>query len=456
MEPVDLVVRGRLREPGSGWARGAVCVRDGRIAEVVFGPAAESVSATRVLDVGESFVLPGAVDAHVHSYSHPGEGIEASTRAAAAGGVTTIIEMPFDAHGPVNSRDRLLAKQDLVDAGAVIDVALLGTLAPEGGWRAVDELVDGGVVGFKVSLFLTDAFRFPRINDRELIDVMTATGQAGRTVCVHAENNEIVKAMITEQQDASRAGDAQAHTRSRPPIAETLGALTALEVAANTGAALHLCHLSLPRGIDFVDWYRQQGANVSVETCPHYLTFSEEDLDVQRGRLKINPPLRRTADRDGLWRQLHAGKIDVISSDHAPWSPELKDRPAILDNHSGVPGVETLVAGTLGRALSYDDDLATFGRAVDALTLAPAARYGLAQRKGSLEPGKDADIMVFSVDPDFTIDETALHSNAGWSPYNGRRPGGRVTHTISRGKTVWTASDDLQVSPGTGTIVEVS
>lgn len=456
MNPADLLVRGRLRDPEAGWVRGAVSVRDGKVAKIAYGPAADELSAHQTIDVGDDFVLPGAVDAHVHSYSHPGEGIEASTRAAAAGGVTTIIEMPFDGPGPINSRDRLLAKQDIVDAGALIDVALLGTVAPEGGWRAVDDLVEGGVVGFKVSLFLTDPYRFPRINDRELLDVMKATGQAGRTVCVHAENNEIVKAMIVEEGAASKAGDAQAHTRSRPPVAETLGALTALEVAANTGAKLHLCHLSLPRGIDLVGWYRSQGADVSVETCPHYLTFSEQDLDVQRGRLKINPPLRRPEDRDGLWTRMRDGLIDVVSSDHAPWSPDLKDHAAILDNHSGVPGVETLVAGTLGRALSFDDNLATFSQALDALTIAPAARYGLASQKGSLEVGKDADIMVFKVDADYEIDERKLHSNAGWSPYNGRRPGGHVTHTINRGKLVWTAENDLLVAPGAGNIVEAS
>lgn len=446
-----LVVAGRLRRsdglwgPGEVWVAGdtIVAVRDGRT----------QTPGVRRIDVGDGFVLPGAVDAHVHCLSHTGEGIAAATRAAAAGGVTTIVEMPFDATGPTNSRDRLLAKQNLVADEAAIDVALLGTLAPDGGWREVDELAENGVVGFKVSLFLTDPFRFPRISDYELRHVMRAVAETGRILCTHAENNEIIQGLLADLKP-TRPTDPGAHARTRPPIAERLGALTALEVAAEQGTALHVCHLSLPGSVDLVRWYQNQGVDVTVETCPHYLTFTEADMEAQRGRLKINPPLRTPADRAGLWDRIRDGGIGVISSDHAPWPLEFKDSDYILENHSGVPGVETLVDVVLSQALRRGDDLTVFSAAADALTIGPARRYGLDARKGSLEVGKDADIITFELDAAAAIDGSALHSNAGWSPYDGYVTGGRVTHTISRGDVVWASSAGMTACAGRGCIVQ--
>lgn len=406
-----------------------------------------------MVDVGDAYLLPGAVDAHVHSLSHDGEGILASTAAAAAGGVTTIVEMPYDHSGPINTLDRLRTKQDLANEEAHIDVALLGTLAPNGGWREAERLASGGAVGFKASLFHTDEFRFPRISDRELMNVLAATRDVGRTLCVHAENNEIIQARISEER-AAGATDAQSHSRSRPPVAETLGVLTAMEVAANTGSRLHLCHLSLPRSVDLVSWYRSQGADITLESCPHYLTFTADDLETQHGRLKINPPLRDAAAREGLWQRLAAGEVSVISSDHAPWSAVKKDHEVMLDNSSGAPGVQNVVAVTLGGALRRDPTLALFDRAVEALTASPARRYGLDARKGAIVPGMDADIMVFDPAADAPIDTEAQLSNAGWTPYAGYSPGGHITHTVSRGRIVYTTTAGLAVEPGRGELVE--
>lgn len=447
-----LRIRGTIRDASGSWSRGEVRIAGERILDVREIEMADLPPGVQVIDAGEAYVLPGAVDAHVHSLSHSGEGIAASTAAAAAGGVTTILEMPFDHSGPINSLDRLRAKQDLADAEARIDVALLGTLAPGTGWREAERLAEHGVAGFKVSLFDTDAFRFPRISDRELLDVMAAVRDVRRTLCVHAENNEIIKARIREE-IAAGANDPQVHTRTRPPVSETLGALTAMEVAAETGAPLHLCHLSLPRSVDLLRWYREQGADITMETCPHYLTFVEEDLDEQRARLKINPPLRSREAREGLWERLASGDIPVISSDHAPWPVGLKDRERILDNSSGAPGVQNVVAVALGGALRRDPSGALFGRAVDALTLAPARRYGLDGRKGSLEPGKDADVLVFDPSRDDVISAGEQLSNAGWTPYAGYAPGGRVTHTVSRGRLVYAVDAGLLAAPGQGEIL---
>lgn len=471
-ERVDLIVTGVLGWDDGRYSRGRVSVADGRIVAVeaaddavpsaVAGAGAQQGGTARAdhardrtpsagarhIDVGTALVLPGAVDAHVHSYSHAGEGLVASTSSAAAGGVTTIVEMPFDGPGPINTVDRLAAKTELVAQQAVIDVALLGTLEPHGGYRRAEELVAAGAVGFKVSLFDTDPRRFPRIDDADLVNVMAAIRGADTTVCVHAENNEIIKAALADpaHQDST---DPLTHCRTRPPVSETLGVLTAAEVAHSQGARLHLCHLSLGRSIQLSQWYRSDGADLTVETCPHYLTFTEDDMRHHGGRLKINPPLRPDADREAMWSALAAGVVDCVVSDHAPWPVEMKTHERILDNHSGVPGTQTLVALTLGAALRRYGLGPQFRRAVDALTIAPARRYGLAAHKGQLTVGADADLMVFTPSDD-PISAADQRSNAGWSPYDGLAPGGAVTMTISRGRVVWDADQGLLGAPGEG------
>ncbi len=449
----ELILSGQLRREGR-WGRGRLWIADGRI-DALTDVDGEIPDGANHLDVGDALLLPGAVDAHVHCLSHPGEGIAAATAAAAAGGVTTIVEMPFDGAGAINSVDRVRAKQELIASQAVIDVALLGTLAPGGGWRRAADLVDAGVVGFKASLFLTDPRRFPRIDDLELQSVMAAVGETGVTLCTHAENNEIIKGLLADPQ-AQRSRDPMTHARTRPPVSETLAVLTALESAATHKNALHLCHLSLPRGVDLVSWYRRQGVDVTLEVCPHYLLFTEQDMAMQRGRLKINPPLRREADREGLWQRLADGAIDVISSDHAPWPAELKDHEIILDNHSGVPGVQTLVTVTLAEALRRDPSRVLFDRAVDALTINPARRYGIDDRKGSLAPGRDADVVVFDPALRAVVDAVEMHSNAGWTPYQGFAHTGAVTHTFSRGRLAFSRSGGLVARPGDGRLVSRS
>ena len=418
----------------------------GRIVEVREGEAAGS--AARRIDVGDAYLFPGAIDCHVHSGSHPGEGIRALTAAAAAGGVTTVIDMPYDVAAPVVSPEVMAQKRDRVQDEALVDVALLGTVSPGSGAVEVGALVEAGAVGFKLSLFGTDPRRFPRIPDDQFLEVLAAIGEHGSVACVHAENEEIIKPLLARAR-TSGASSPIDHCRTRPPVSETQAVLTALEYARETKATLHLCHLSLARSVDLARSYLAGGLQVSTETCPHYLCFSEEDMERQGGRLKINPPLRPAGEVAQLWERLCAGAVDVVSSDHAPWPLSDKTRPVIFDNHSGVPGTETLVtvlaAGLLGRG----ESLSALSQLVAA---APARIFGLSHAKGSLAPGMDADIMAFDPARPFILDERELHSNALWSPYHSMGFPGRVVLTVSRGKVVWDGSH-LQGSPGRGRVV---
>ena len=449
MPEVDLSIVGRIVNGVDAPFRGEIRIAAGRIVDVregeATGPAAERI------DVGAAYLLPGAIDCHVHSGSHPGEGIRAMTASAAAGGVTTVIDMPYDVAAPVVSPEILAAKRDKVMAEALVDVALLGTVRPGTGGIDVGPLVEAGAVGFKLSLFGTDPRRFPRIPDDQLLEVLAAIREHASVACVHAENEEIIKPLLARAR-ASGASSPIDHCRSRPPVSETQAVLTALEYARETKASLHLCHLSLGRSVDLASSYVAEGLHVSTETCPHYLCFSEDDMAGQGGRLKINPPLRPVTEVARLWERLCGGAIDVVASDHAPWPLSEKTRPAIFDNHSGAPGTETLVTVVAAGLLARGEDLNKLTRLVAA---APARIFGISHAKGSLAPGMDADVMAFDAGSSFTLDESELHSNAGWSPYHGRAFPGRVVLTVSRGEVVWDGSQ-LGGSAGRGRVVERS
>ncbi len=358
---------------------------------------------------------------HVHTRSYAGEGIELCSRAAAAGGVTTIVDMPYDAAGPVDSLAGLQAKISDVEREAHVDVALWATVPPRGPVDQVQALVDAGAAAFKLSTFETHPTRFPRIPDGQMLTAFAAIAAAGGLAGVHAENDEIVRAGIEFERAAGHAGDPLAHARSRPPVAEHEAIARCLELARTTGVRLHVCHVSTPRGVALIAGARADGLDVSAETCPHYLLLDESALRHRGGEAKINPPLRR--------RSLPPDGLDLISSDHVGWPLERKLGPDIFALASGAPGVELivpLVHDALGPA--------ALTRLVSE---APARRFGLWPRKGNLSPGADADVLVLDPELEWEVDPATLVTPAGWSPYAGRRLRGRVIAAFSRGVQVW-------------------
>lgn len=422
-------ISGRVLSPDGSLQRAGVTVREGRI-EAVGEPEAGS------LDYGEALLLPGAVDVHVHTRSYAEEGIERCTRAAAAGGVTTIVDMPYDAAGPIDSLAAFQAKVADVEREAVIDVALWATVPPRGPIEEVQDLVDAGAASFKLSTFETHPERFPRIPDGQLLSAFAAIAAAGGLAGVHAENDEIVRAGIAAEQAAGHGGDPMAHARSRPAVAEHEAIARCLELARVTGVRLHVCHVSTPRGVELVARARADGVDVSAETCPHYLLLDETELARRGGEAKINPPLRDAP--------LAPGGLDLISSDHVGWPAERKHGPDIFALSSGAPGVELIVP--------LVHDALGAGELVRLVSEAPARRFGLWPRKGSLAPGADADLLVLDPSAEWTVDPAALVTPAGWSPYAGRRLRGRVIAAFSRGRQVWDGARVL-AGPGDGRFV---
>jgi allantoinase len=385
------------------------------------------------LDCGDALVLPGVVDVHVHTASAAEEGIPACTRAAAAGGVTTVVDMPYDHHRMVAGPDAFAAKAGEVEREAVIDVALWATVPPRGPIEHVDELVAAGACAFKLSTFDTDPRRFPRVPDDQLLAALEAIARAGGLAGVHSENDEIVRARIARLRAAGRR-DAPAHAESRPAVAETEAIARCLELAQATGVRLHLCHVTVDRGVELALRARRDGVDVTLETCPHYLVLDEDEPARRGGEAKINPPLRPRAEVEALWRRLAAGEIDVVSSDHVGWPAARKRGDDIFALASGAPGVELMLALVHDALCERGLPLAVLPRV---LCEAPARRFGLWPRKGALLPGADADLVILHADDEWVVDPLKLVSPAGWSPYAGRRLRGRVQRTISRGREVF-------------------
>ena len=449
MSACELVVRGRVVLPERVIDDGYVAVANGRVAAI--GTAASGLPAAgRTVAAGGSYVLPGAVDSHVHTRSEPAEGITRCTEAAVAGGVTTIVDMPYDHPGAVPDRETFERKVEDVAAEAVCDVALYGTIRKEGGLDAIEPLARAGACAFKVSTYESHPVRFPRIPDGELLDAFRRIAATGRPVAVHCENQDIVDRAVERARAAGDTGPS-AHGRTRPPVSETEAVTRVLELAAAAGVHVHIVHASVTRSFDLVERYRAEGVRTTAETCIQYLVLDEQAMERLGPLAKINPPLRQRKDVQGLWAYLAAGRIDQVTSDHAPWALARKsNRADIFDNASGAPGVETLLpllyhAGVAAGRISILD----LARLV---AEAPARTFGLFPRKGVLAPGADADITVLDPAGAWTVRGADLHGGVGWTPYEGMELRGRVTDVFARGRAAWDGARVL-ARPGDGRFV---
>lgn len=426
----DLAVTGNVLFGADVIEGGTVLINGDRISGVI-SSTVRFQSRTHLRAEGK-WVLPGVIDSHVHSLSYPGEGLANSTRSAAAGGVTTIIDMPLDVPKGIATPEALRGKIGLVEKESFVDVALLGSVKNETIGN-IHDLKNEGVCGFKLSLFDTDPDRFPRVYDGHLLEAFSAIKETGLTAGVHAENDEVIKFLI-EKYIREEKTYPRAHCETRPEVSETESVLKALELARATGVRLHLYHVSCARSVELAKYFRNQGCLVTSETCPHYLMFSEEDMDKLGAKIKINPPMRKGSEPDLLWDQLSKGEIDCVSSDHAPWPMERKNKPSIFENASGAPGVETLLPLLFSEGVVKKRISVTVLSRV--LSENPARIFKLFPKKGILAPGSDADIVILDPRRKTILRAEEMHTAAGWTPYEGMEITGRVDTTIVRGKII--------------------
>lgn len=442
MSDFDLSLNGTIVLADRVIDRGYVAVRDGKVSAVGEGTAP---AARDRHDLGEALILPGGIDAQTHSLSQKDqEDFVWSTRSAAAGGVTTIVDMPYDEGNLVCSAEAVRKKVDHAAPQARVDFALYGTINPEEGASRIAEQAAAGVAAFKFSTFGTHPQRFPRINPPMLAEAFAEVAKTGLTAGVHNEDDESVRAAI----DAVKAAgitDWRAHELSRPPLTELLATLQIYETGAVTGAAAHVVHCSLNRGYDIAADYRARGFHASIECCIHYLVLDNEN-DVRRlgGKAKINPPLRSRDEVEKLWRQVAAGNVTLVSTDHVSWAEDRKTKPNMLDNSSGVPGLEVMVPLFVKGAMEHNIPLHW---AAKLMAANPASHFRLKQ-KGALEVGKDADICVLVPRPKVYDAAASGHNVISWSPYNGITLPWTVAATYLRGQQVFDGTTVAE--PGTG------
>ena len=447
MSDFDLVITGRVVRTDRVLDDGYVAVRDGLIERVGQGVAPDARERQKF---GDALVLPGAIDAQVHSRSQRGqEDFIWSTRSAAAGGVTTIVDMPYDDGFLVCTGERLRQKANEARQQARVDFALYGTVHPTDGPRHIAEMVAAGAAGFKFSTFGTHPERFPRIPPQTLYACFAEVARSGLIAGVHNENDEVVRA-AEKVVAASGITDYRAHGLSRPPLSEALATAEVYEIAAAAGCSGHIVHCSIGRGYELCAAYRTQGHDTTIEACIHYLILDEEK-DVARlgGKAKINPPLRPRREVEALWAHLAAGNVTVVSTDHVSWSEDRKTDPMMLKNASGVPGLEVLYALLL-KAL--EERGLSFMLAARLLAANPARLFRIGHQKGALDVGRDADIVVMASDPHRYDPAASGHNVVGWSPYAAIELPYRPIATFLRGKAVFDGARVL-AEPGTGQFV---
>ena len=426
---------------------GYVAVADGRIAEVGQG---HPPSARESHHLGAALILPGAIDAKVHSLSQRDqEDFIWSTRAAAAGGVTTIVDMPYDEGDLICSAAAVKRKVAHAGKQARVDFALYGTVDPAEGAARIAEQAEAGVAAFKFSTFGTDPKRFPRIPPPLMAECFAAVAPTGLTAGVHNEDDEYVRASLAKVK-AAGVTDWRAHGLSRPPLTELLAMTAIYEIGAATGCPAHVVHCSLGRGYEIAASYKAQGYAATAECLIHYLMLDEEN-DARRlgGRSKCNPPLRPRAEVEKLWRRLAAGDVDLVSTDHVSWSLDRKTDPDMLANASGLPGLETMAPLFVKGALDRGVPLTWMAKL---MAENPAKHFRLDHIKGALRPGRDADIMVLT--PESYVVDTAKSGNsvAGWSPFDGMALPYKVAATYARGRLAFDGAKVL-AEPGTGRFV---
>lgn len=410
----DLVVRSRRVVTSDGERPAAVVVRDGRITAVEDYHRADGV------DLGDCALLPGLVDTHVH-VNEPGrtewEGFATATRAAAAGGVTTIIDMPLNSVPPTVDVPSLRVKQSAAAGKCHVDVGFWGGAVPGNAGRLAD-LHAAGVFGFKVFTIDSGVPEFPPLDDTQLSEAMTAVGAL---FVVHAEDAALVTAPAQARSFAE-------FVASRPAAAEVNAVARAIGVARRTGARLHILHLAAGDALPMIEAAQRDGLPVTAETCPHYLTLDAGEVPDAATEYKCCPPIRDRVHQDALWQGLRDGVITCVVSDHSPCTPALK----VGDFASAWGGIASVqlalpVLWTAARARGF-----TLADVVRWQARNPADLVGLPD-KGRIAVGAAADLVAFDPEASFTVDATTLHHRHPISPYHGRRLHGVVRHTWLRG-----------------------
>lgn len=437
-----LIIRSGRVVTISGVAAASVHVRDGLVERV--SSFDDIDGGGQLIECGQDVVMAGLVDAHVH-VNEPGrtewEGFESATRAAAAGGVTTIVDMPLNSIPPTTTVSHLEEKIAALEGKCQVDVGLWGGAIP-GNAADLRPMLDAGALGFKCFLVDSGVAEFPHVDASALEAAMRTLRGTGSPLLVHAE--------LAGPIDAARPDGAPSsyfrYLHSRPPAAEVEAIELVARLCIETGSRAHIVHLSAAEGLDVIRRARKMGALLSAETTPHYLHLEAGSIPDGATEYKCAPPIRESSNRERLWEGLAEGLVEMIVSDHSPCTPELKQRESgdFAAAWGGIASVQFLLPVVWSEARLRNLELPVLSRW---LSENPARLAGLDDRKGKLAPGYDADLIVWSPDQSFTVSSREIHHRHKLTPYLGEQLFGVVKQTWLRGTRVFSEG---QFGPATG------
>lgn len=380
------------------------------------------------IDAGNNYVLPGLVDTHVH-VNEPGrtewEGFRTASRAAAAGGITCIVDMPLNCIPATTCTEALEEKCRAAREGSIVDCKFWGG-AVAGNVADLMPLAEAGVRGFKSFLVHPGVDEFTMVGEAALREAMPVIARTKLPLLVHAEHPDYIRAPL--------GADYACYLASRPAESEVEAIRLLIQLCRETGCRVHIVHLSAADALPDIEAARSEGLPVTVETCPHYLLLSAEEIPEGATEYKCAPPIRGAFNRERLWEALLSGTIDLIATDHSPCPPEMKLRDS-GDFSKAWGGIASL---SVAFPLMWTEALerrVPIEQLVRWMSSAPAELAGLS-RKGRIAPGCDADLVVFDPDAEWTITVNDLHFRHPVTPYLGRRVRGKVLKTIVRGRLV--------------------
>lgn len=434
---------------------GNVVFRDG-VRQVDIGVKNEKIScialeitdeAKEVIDASGQYVMPGMVDTHVH-ISEPGrtewEGFETGSKAMAAGGTTSYVEMPLNALPATINKEALDLKLEAAINQNYVDYGFYGGLVP-GNIDKLEEMADGGVLAFKC--FLSDITSdvpgdFTHVDDYTMYKGMQKIAELGGILCIHAENPNVTKRLTEEMIREGRTSAAD-YVDSRPIFTEVDAVQRAILFAKETGCKLHLVHISTSEAIQVILKARSEGQDITVESCPHYFAMTAEQVEEIGPKAKCQPPLRKAKDQAKLWDELLNGNIDWLTSDHSPCTEDLK-QGNIFEAWGGISGVQNNVDLMFDLAVKQRD--LPIEKFVDLIAFNPAERFNL-PNKGEIAVMKDADIILVDPNQSYVVKREDLYYKNKHSAYEGRKIDCRVTKTIVRGHVVFDLQKGIMGEP---------
>jgi allantoinase len=450
MAQPELVIRGRRVVTENSDGPASLYINRGRIAAIASYD--QLSNNCEIVEAGEnSIVMAGLVDTHVH-VNEPGrtdwEGFETATRAAAAGGVTTIVDMPLNSIPATTTLDSFNEKLEAARDKLYVDVGFWGGIVP-GNTNEIAKLWNAGVVGFKCFLVPSGVEEFPNVSEAHLREAMPELARLGAMLIVHAELPGPIEAaccgQTLESIDSGRRY--QTFLDSRPGEAEDEAVALMIQMSREIGCRIHIVHLSSAGALGIIRKAKADRVGITAETCPHYLHFAAEEIADGATEFKCCPPIRQKENREQLWAALREGTIDMVVSDHSPCPPAMKlgEQGDFMNAWGGISSLQ------LRLPVIWSDASArgfTINELANWLCAAPARQVALAAKKGSLRIGGDADVVIWNPDAEFRVEPKMIHHRHKLTAYAGKTLSGVVEKTFLRGQIVYDGGEFSSVPLG--------